>query len=156
MLEQSGARTVEKEIDGEVYKFVYMTTSQALEAYDKLKRVFSPVVDKFPKLDGDAKLAPLVLEFLLKGVVALEGKELAKLCKETVMPFVFKGEGEASMLRGFDTEFAGKLDVLVRIVLAFIEVQYGSFSKLLPSGTVERLKEAVQKAQSLAAATQGK
>lgn len=143
-------KQVEREIDGEVYKFTVMTTSQALITWDSMKKILGPSIDRFPKIDGDTKVSVSSgLEVILKGVLSLEGKLFADFCKSSVMPFVFKNE--VMLKNSFDKEFQGRLDVLVRVVGAFIEVQYGSFSKLLPSGMADKLRSAVAKAGQLAA-----
>ena len=66
-------KQVEREIDGELYKFTLMTTSQALGTWDAMKKIVGPSIDKFPRVDGDTKVSVSNgIEMLLKGVLSLE------------------------------------------------------------------------------------
>lgn len=125
---QDGVKREEREIDGDLYLIAYMNVSAALEMGDRIAKAIAPALAEL-KLEDGVDFS-LVAKLLSKA----DGKTLVAILRDAVKFVELQpqgAQGVAPLHASWENHFKGRLDSLVRFVRAFIEIQYGSFTKLL-------------------------
>lgn len=141
-----GLNAAEKEIDGQVYHVLRMNNAQAAEMLDKWAAVLQPVFAKMPPVTKDSEVIVAGFDRVASALVNLGFAKLAKLADEV---FAYCFCGDVPMKGKFaDPEWSGRWDTIVKLVGAFIQVQYGGFSKLLPSGAGDLAQLIVSKVKA--------
>lgn len=133
-------------IDGADFDVAYMSVSQAMQFADDLAKLLAPMAGELPKgsdvLDRKVTLA-FALDVVVKALHKVDGKKTTALIANAMQYVIVHDEEhqQGLPLKGnFDAYFQGKLDTLFRVFKFFLEVQYGSFFKLLPEGALQALK----------------
>jgi hypothetical protein len=125
---QDGVKREEREIDGDLYLIAYMNVSAALEMGDRIAKAIAPALAEL-KLEAGVDFS-LVARLLSKA----DGKALVAILRDAVKFVEVQpqgAQGVAPLQASWENHFKGRLDSLVRFIRVFVEVQYGSFTKLL-------------------------
>lgn len=145
--------TLEKEIDGVVYKATQLPAMRAVKLLNRLGRVLGPSLAKLGgAIPSGGKLADVdvsALDFAAIGDAvatlfgSLDDATLEALLRDLLSGVSFEADGKAGVLfpdsrtAAFDAHFTGRVGSIPRVALFAFEASFGGFSDALAAVAVK-------------------